>query len=523
MSPIQEAYGFKSYLETLSRHRRMVLVIFSVTSLAVVAASLLTPPVYRARTAILVKFGWEFASQPEVGNARNPPVLRLQEMVNSEVEILESRDLAEQVVAELGVWFLYPGLLDDDAPEDLLRAKSTARFQRSVSVIAVPESSIIKASFEHSEPEMAANALNVLVERFKDKHLEVFSDSKSTFLEGQLREYRERHARSHAALEALKERHGIYQVPEQKDFLLAQRFRLDVDLKAAEITLLGLQRRLTSLDGGMEGPAAEAVAPVPDEKKLLAEQRSELQAAMRQAKTLAAEIQRKLTLATAGDLTAVEVGEQERLRSLEEARIKLLDLRIREDDLVRKYDATSRLVAGTRQEIEVVERFLKERLAQLHEAKSASLRQELEALNARRQAIEAQIETVDAEMAALNRREISAEIALQEARMSTLRLQLAQLDRDIEQLSACESEMRELEREVTTSEQNLQAYAVKFEDARITEELNRQRLVSIRVIEKASPPVSAEGLSRSMRVALGAVVGLLAAGAAALLLDRARR
>ena len=40
-------------------------------------------------------------------------------------------------------------------------------------------------SFKHEKPAIAAKALNTLVEQFKDKHIDVYSDPKSSFLEEQ--------------------------------------------------------------------------------------------------------------------------------------------------------------------------------------------------------------------------------------------------------------------------------------------------------------------------------------------------
>ena len=40
-------------------------------------------------------------------------------------------------------------------------------------------------SFKHENPEIAAKAINTLIEQFKDKHIEVYSDPNLPFLEEQ--------------------------------------------------------------------------------------------------------------------------------------------------------------------------------------------------------------------------------------------------------------------------------------------------------------------------------------------------
>jgi uncharacterized protein involved in exopolysaccharide biosynthesis len=60
------------------------------------------------------------------------------------------------------------------------------------------------------------------------------------------------------------------------------------------------------------------------------------------------------------------------------------------------------------------------------------------------------------------------------------------------------------------------------EEARIMEELDRMKLVNIAVIERAVPPIDAGGLSKKMRVIIGAFVGLFGGAAAAVFMELVR-
>jgi len=62
-------------------------------------------------------------------------------------------------------------------------------FGKKLNVESVRKSNVIQVSFLHKDPQIAAKAVNLLVELYKEKHLQVFSNPQSSFLEKQLAEY----------------------------------------------------------------------------------------------------------------------------------------------------------------------------------------------------------------------------------------------------------------------------------------------------------------------------------------------
>ena len=56
-------------------------------------------------------------------------------------------------------------------------------FQKKLTVEGIKKSSVIEVSFRTRTPELAAQAVNLLVDFFKEKHLAVHSGTQSTFLE----------------------------------------------------------------------------------------------------------------------------------------------------------------------------------------------------------------------------------------------------------------------------------------------------------------------------------------------------
>ena len=79
--------------------------------------------------------------------------------------------------------------------------------------------------------------------------------------------------------------------------------------------------------------------------------------------------------------------------------------------------------------------------------------------------------------------------------------------------------MRGLERELAAAETIYQVYKDRLEEARITEELDREKQISVKVIEKAAAPVEPIGLPPKLQIAIGAFVGLIAGAGLAVLMD----
>ena len=521
----------------LVRRKWAVLVVFVVTTAAVVAGAYLTPPVFRASTSVLVKFGREFIYRPEVGSADTFRTFSPQEMVNDEVEIIGSRDLAKEVVGELGVERLYPDIEDEVDPERRL-AKATATLQDSLSISAIFDSSVIGVSFEHGDPQVAADVLNTLVERFKDKHIAIFGESKSSFLEKQLEKFRQQLAGAESKLQSFKQENGVYQVVVQKTAILTQRVELQTALREARFRVSELQQQREALDGAAGGGLQALPLPALSQQKSgLISARTEVTSLLQEADSRIAELTRTLERFTSREGPeervvrggAGSVPPQpgvERFRSLDEAHLRLLDLELKYLDLRRNYNKQSREATALRREVLLVKSFLKGRGEYVGKVLETSIRDELSALEARRETLAAQVSQINTDVESLDRlglsvqlQAIATELATLEFKESTLVAETARLDGELAGLDAKETVLRQLERTVTVTERSFKSYAEKFEEARATEELDEQKVVNIVVIEKAVPPVSPAGLPRQMKVALGAVVGLLAGVAAAFFLE----
>jgi uncharacterized protein involved in exopolysaccharide biosynthesis len=240
----------RDVLAAVFRHRRRMIQIFVGVLALVALATFLRPRMYETRARILVKYTSEYVYRPEVGESRLPIALAPEEILNSESSILTSDELVREVIEEIGVATLYPGSFGR-APS-IEQASKT--FRKNLSVEGVRRSTVLQASFRHPDPQLSARALHALVERFEQKHVNVFSEGTLAFLEDQLRTYAERLKKSDERLEKFRQEHGVFEYAEQMNLLLRERAELESAHRQAGVELAESQRQIEPLRSALEGP-----------------------------------------------------------------------------------------------------------------------------------------------------------------------------------------------------------------------------------------------------------------------------
>ncbi|MEE8508270.1 MAG: Wzz/FepE/Etk N-terminal domain-containing protein [Myxococcota bacterium] len=237
-------------------------------------------PIYQSTAVVLVKPGRELLSELA---GRSTPLLRMDSIVMAELEILYSEDLARDVVGSLGPETLYPepddGVVNrgvrmfrellEPAPghvPDPFRAavfsyvsflelggngvpdplvEAVRKFREDTSATVVPGTEVIRISYRHPDPHIAARSVNRLVDGFKEHHLRAFSEPQSTrFLEEKVVLYRDELEESEARLQEFQEHHPVLvnEIPAQT--LEERRMQLDSALKGARNEIAAQGRRV---------------------------------------------------------------------------------------------------------------------------------------------------------------------------------------------------------------------------------------------------------------------------------------
>jgi uncharacterized protein involved in exopolysaccharide biosynthesis len=369
-----QTINVRTFLTILFKHKyKIIAVSLAIVSL-VTAASFMLPPTYEASSSLMVKFGREYVYRSEVDEMR-PPVIQYnrEESINSEIEILKSRDLVEKVISALGMERIYPDLTANPPKNITPMDAAVLRFQKSVSAKSITKSNVIRVSFQHRSPQVAAMVVNQLVEFFKEKHLEIFSESRTSFLGKQLAIYRENLDTSEETLETFKQAHNLISLEEQRPLLLKQRVELDTGLKNAENQTTQLEEKISSLTLQM----------------------------------------RKLS----ENIPLYQ--ESERYKIIDDTKTELLSLQLKEQELLGKHKENSRLVVNVRKEIAVVKNFLdqqekeikgkvrigKNTVYQEIEREIIQTKAELSSFEAKMKTIREQLASLDNQIKELDRRE----------------------------------------------------------------------------------------------------------------------
>lgn len=445
----------RDILTALFKHKTKVLTVFLLVFGIVAGYVFSMITLYEARTSLLLKMGREHIFRPEVGKESQIVEYNEDAAIQSEIEIISSIDLIRRVVSTLGVEKVYPEFLDPSLEIKNPLEKSVATFSKNLLTIPVKNSSVLEISYLNPRPAVAAEALNLLVDLLKEKHLQVFSDPKASFLTKQLKDYQEKLERSEEILQEFKHKHDLSSPPvEQQRRLLDQRAILDADYKTIKNKLQGLTGKIAALDSQM--------------------------------KTILDNI----------PVTTVEEG-----GNLEKAKAELFALKREEQKLLTKYTETSFPVLNLRKEIDQMEAFI---LAEQKNERASTIASGKKAMYS-----ELEKERLGA---------VSESTTLQ-ASSHVIALQIEDLDKKIQRLDELNKEMIVLERQRAADEQNYNLYLTRVEDANVSEEMDRLKMANISVIQRAEVPVVPAGRSPTLLVTLGAIFGIVAGVGFGLLLE----
>jgi polysaccharide biosynthesis protein PslE len=222
----------RDILHIVFKHKVKICTLFFTVVLTVTAGSLLMSPTYEATSKILLKFGRENVYSPTTPAGGGTPIVMdtfREERLNSEVEMLTGRNLAEKVIRDIGLEALYPDLLEKPFFSFGASAKITPVdrallvFEKKLTVEAVKKSNIIDIQFQHKDPAVAARVVNKLVAVFLEHHINVYRDSgEYGFFIEQVKLCEKKLKDAEEELKEFKSVNNITALQEQKSVLLKQ-------------------------------------------------------------------------------------------------------------------------------------------------------------------------------------------------------------------------------------------------------------------------------------------------------------
>jgi uncharacterized protein involved in exopolysaccharide biosynthesis/Mrp family chromosome partitioning ATPase len=448
--------------------RKWIILFFSAAGVlaALTLLFLVKPPLYESEAKLFIRYVVE-------GKSLNPPgtdspmiPLNAQEgsIINTEIEILKSLDLAQQVVADVGAERILA-----KAGGGTNRDRAAALVLSKLDVYPPARGSVIPIFFQHPDPQVAQEVLGKIIVVYFKKHAEmhqpvgIFGD----FLTQETKRLRSELAQTEQQLREAKSKAGVTSLEDAKKANTEQISKIRESLFNAEAELAEHQAafaEVAKLTPSVQEATNNAETPAPVE--LVNEYRR-----------VTARLDRLLT---------------------------------REQELLTQFTENSALVVEIREQIAEAESS-KKKLEENCPSLAGTV------VSSPKLAGQLTVAQVDTSVELVQVRALKSKVEV-------LKSQLAQIQAEIARISEMEATIQELQRKKDLEEADLKYFAANMEQTRIDEALGSGKAPNIGIIQSPSPPQkkwSKPFKKKVMLVAAGGIAcGLALAFLIELLFDR---
>ncbi len=244
----QEAHhsslSFNDVLFILFRHKWKIFLCTAAGIIAGAAVYFLSAPTYKSEAKLFVRYVVDKSAVDGIDSQVKTPNPQTDTLINSELEILTSSDLARQVAEAVGVERLVPG-----SGTKATLDKAAQNMLHGLEVSIVKGTNIISISFRSADVKLPMQVLQELVKRYFDKHLEVHrSVGAFEFVAKEAEGLRKELNQTEAELKQLKDKAGIISLAESKASLAAELGKSQADLDTAESELATQQARVDEIE-----------------------------------------------------------------------------------------------------------------------------------------------------------------------------------------------------------------------------------------------------------------------------------
>lgn len=418
--------------------RQRLIGIFMVSSFLLVCLyTFIVTPTFMASSQVLVKIGRENVYVHQGGNYT--PIVNESslEQINSEIELLKSRVLAEKTLKSIGIGRLYPKLEDSTwygriksavlgAGRVSISELALVEFEKALTIQSIKNSRVIEVGFHHPDPNLAAEVANRYVGGYMDERVKVHQDPRSlAFFDEQTKILREKIQKAEERLKDLKSRSELVELSQERSLLLRQKSELEVSTNDTESRVEEIMRRIDQLkrQAGM----------VPER---------------------------------------IPQGEETESNPLliNTLQAQLVQLELRKRELLGKYTENNRFV----QEVDGQIRDVQQRLSGEESRRYGRSRY---GVNPSFQQIRDDLLRNEVELKAMN------------AKLKTQRDHMGHYKKRLDQLASNEINLNDLQSELEVDRKNYQLYLTKVEESRISNEMDSQKIANVSVLRPALIPL----------------------------------
>jgi uncharacterized protein involved in exopolysaccharide biosynthesis len=450
-APVQPPDTLRELLGAAFRNTRMLKITFLLTFGGALVAVFLFGIKYEADTQILVKHrradevvSTDTSSRDQQSSTDVPT----EREINTEISLLKSEDLLQSVVKDVGLDKRETHRWDILLPwrdEQWRVAKATRALRDGLKITEVPQSNMIHIAYRSRHRELASRIVSDLNRQYLAKHLAVYRPA------------------------------GVF------DFFHDQAQRYQQQLERAEQQLASYDLSKNSSDPELE-------------KEILVRKAGEFEGSLRESQSDMAETEKRVAeleseIARTPPRLTTQVTSGDNPQLLANLKSSLEDLETRRIDLLTKYQPTYRLVQDVDKQIADVK-------AAIAAQKQAPMKQESTAQNPTYVLLEAELVKANADLTAYAAKAHATAPVVDAYKQQALLIDEKGIQRG------------DLMRNIKDAEENYTLYIQKQEQARISDALDKSRILNVAIAEVPVVPTFPV-YSPSLLVLAAAIVALM--------------
>jgi uncharacterized protein involved in exopolysaccharide biosynthesis len=251
-APTRPRFAATDFIPLLWRERMVMLSVFMVIAALAIAAALTLKTTYPARSSLLIRLGQEYVYQPAAGDAARGAVPDSDQVIQSEVEILSSDQLKEQVIQKLGLTRLYPALagryeraaLGD---QQKMMSQAIAAMDKQLKIASAPGTPVVRLEYDDNDAQTAALVLNTLVDQYLVYRRSILLDPAAP-LEAQRQAFEAKLEQADEAYQSFLGTNNIGDFESEKTGLAQLQTQLQQQKYQTDSQLQERQARLSALD-----------------------------------------------------------------------------------------------------------------------------------------------------------------------------------------------------------------------------------------------------------------------------------
>ncbi len=234
------------------RHQRVMALCFVGVALGVMLSALALPAKYRAETKLLVN---RERVDPVVSPEQNAPLMFhdtvSEEEINSEVELIQSQDVLQKVVTTCGLdqkTFLGSVFHPGETLQNRTD-RAVVRLRSDLQLEVIKKTNVISIAYESHKPELAQRVLATLDKAYLDKHLEVHHPSgQAEFFEREADKYKKEMMTVEGELARFSDEQNGVAPTTQRDMILQKLADFSSTLDTTRASIAESERRIADLE-----------------------------------------------------------------------------------------------------------------------------------------------------------------------------------------------------------------------------------------------------------------------------------